>query len=118
MRHERADQNGNVPPKLYDLAIENHAIAKDLQAWKDSYKDGPLDTGAKVIEFVEETHVRLKHHSDLIKELEKSNAEQHAEIIKSLEEKGYSIEEIQKSMALVCKRKEGDGDADCSRNPS
>lgn len=103
-RHERKNHDGEVPPKLYDLAIENHAIAHELKQWKDGYKGGPLDDGEKVQEFVGETRGRLQGHSDQIRELKQANEQQHKELFDKLQSQGMTIEEIEKKMSQVCKR--------------
>ena len=53
-------------PKLYDLAVTNHAQISvvmekvdELVEWKNSYANGPMDTGAKVMQFVEDNNQRL-----------------------------------------------------------
>jgi hypothetical protein len=53
-RHQRADENGKAPLKLYDLAIENHQKidrteqkVDGLVEWKESYCDSPLNTGQR-----------------------------------------------------------------------
>jgi hypothetical protein len=60
-RHRRTDQNGKTPPKLYDLAIQNHQKIErtekkvdGLVEWKESYCDSPLNTGKGVDEFLEQ----------------------------------------------------------------
>lgn len=66
-RHVKTDDES--APKLYDLAWENRARVNtigshvvELIGWKDQYKDGPLDTGDKVKQFVRET----REHFDRI----------------------------------------------------
>jgi hypothetical protein len=41
-------------PRLYDLALENRERAKELIDWKRGYDGGPLDSGVKVEEMMEE----------------------------------------------------------------
>jgi hypothetical protein len=33
-RHLKSDSKGNVPPKLYDLVIDNHLKITELYKWK------------------------------------------------------------------------------------
>ena len=53
-RHARLSE-GVVPPKLYDLALENSAATKELLAWKQSYDtidpSGCWSTGQKAAEW-------------------------------------------------------------------
>jgi hypothetical protein len=60
-RHRRTDTVGKTPPKLYDLAIENHLKlgsvenqVNELVEWRHSYDESPLNTGAGVKRFLEE----------------------------------------------------------------
>ena len=59
-RHQRKRDDGSAPPKLYDLAIENHQKIErterkvdSLVEWRESYRDSPLNTGAGVDEFMQ-----------------------------------------------------------------
>jgi hypothetical protein len=72
-RHQRADETGKAPPKLYDLAIENHQKidrteqkVDSLVEWKESYCDSPLNTGQGVDEF-------LKQFAELQLKVEQGN---------------------------------------------
>ena len=64
-------QNGT--PRVYDMLLDvfNHVgdireKVGELHVWQKSYQGGPLDTGAKVIEFVNETEERFtKIHGKL-----------------------------------------------------
>lgn len=65
--NHKHDKAGPGAAKLYDLMWENHQKADELIQWKRSYDGGPLDHGAKVVEFVETTTDRLKAiETDLI----------------------------------------------------
>lgn len=46
-------------PRLYDLALENHAKVDELVEWKRGYDGGPLDSGDKVDEFTTDVLCRL-----------------------------------------------------------
>jgi len=66
-RHEKAGPNA---PKLYDAIISLHEHgermdkkADELLEWKRTYDGGPLDTGHKVIEFVDSVKA-LKENVD------------------------------------------------------
>ncbi len=50
-RHLRKDYKGNVPPKLYDLAIDNHMKITELAEWKDGYANSPLANPDDIIGF-------------------------------------------------------------------
>ena len=41
-------------PRLYDLALRNDERTDELIEWKRSYEGGPLDTGEKVENFMQE----------------------------------------------------------------
>jgi hypothetical protein len=85
-RHKRKTSNGETPPKLYDLAIENHqkivenhqridGLSEDLGElveWKRSYDGGPMDNGVKVIEFHSETHERLGNLEETVTKIDKT----------------------------------------------
>lgn len=58
--NHRHDKVGPGAPKLYDLMWENHQKADELIQWKRSYDGGPLDHGAKAVEFVVTTTERLE----------------------------------------------------------
>lgn len=64
MHHARQGNkavNGVRPgePRMYDLAFDTHKRVLGLEAWKDGYAGGPLDTGGKVTDFVHDfTHVK------------------------------------------------------------
>jgi hypothetical protein len=50
-RHNKVDGNGNVPPKLYDLVIENHVNITDLQEWKNGYNGSAMSDASSVNSF-------------------------------------------------------------------
>ncbi len=58
-RHLKANDKGELPPKLYDAVLHLHERtdnidekADEILLWKRSYDGGPLDAGSKVVEFV------------------------------------------------------------------
>ena len=64
------DENGNMPPKLYDAVLHLHRRsdqidqkADELLEWKRTYDGGDLDSGEKVARFVESV-TALKEHVD------------------------------------------------------
>ena len=64
-KHEKA---GPGALKLYDLVWHNFQTAQELIEWKRGYDDGPLSTGSKVFEFVQETGERLEKIENHIQE--------------------------------------------------
>lgn len=61
-----ADKRGPDAMKLYDMVMDAHRRGKatadqvsELVDWKRSYENGPMDTGVKVIEYVEGTSKKL-----------------------------------------------------------
>ena len=51
--NHRHEKRGDDAPKLYDLIWETHEKSDKLLEWRNGYKGGPLDSGPKVIEFVQ-----------------------------------------------------------------
>jgi hypothetical protein len=80
-RHQRADENGKAPLKLYDLAIENHQKIErteqkldGLVEWKESYCDSPLNTGKGVDEFLKQfAELQLKVEQSTCKMKDENN---------------------------------------------
>lgn len=58
--NHRHEKRGDGALKLYDLVWENHQKADELIDWKRSYEGGPMDNGAKVVEFVETITERIE----------------------------------------------------------
>jgi hypothetical protein len=65
-RHARTDENGNTPPKLYDLAINNSLKLDDhtkrleeLQIWKRGYKGSAFPDADAVNGFVDSIEKRI-----------------------------------------------------------
>lgn len=55
-RHRHTDANGDSPPRLFDIALDNREALQSLKEWQESYQSeggGPLDSGEKVVEFLE-----------------------------------------------------------------
>ena len=63
VNHRHEDQ-----PRLFDLALKNHDIAKELQSWKRSYSDSPWKDGEGVQKW-------LSEHEEKMKDLEGRNDE-------------------------------------------
>jgi len=56
-RHDKEPINGEAPPKLYDLVIDNHLKITELTEWKDGFKlkdSGDVDDLFNRIETIEE----------------------------------------------------------------
>lgn len=58
-RHRHAGEDGSLPPRLFDLVIENHDIAKeirpkvdDLHEWKKGYDGSGLSNAERVNELI------------------------------------------------------------------
>jgi len=64
-------------PRLYDQVLtlgerlgEIRASLRSVEAWKNDYMGGPLDTGPKVVEFVRTMHTNLNDVHDRLKRIE------------------------------------------------
>ena len=58
-------------PRLFDLAIQNHDISKELQEWKRGYENSPWKDGAGVENWLG------KHEIEMQKLKEKTNQQKH-----------------------------------------
>ena len=47
-------------PRIYDLVLDLHAQGDELVAWKRTYDGGPLDSGPKVVAFVNRVDTELR----------------------------------------------------------
>ena len=63
-RHQRVDENGIMPPKLFDIALDNHDRLKDVEvtvndigAWKNGYANSKLPNTEAVNKLVERVEV-------------------------------------------------------------
>ena len=50
-------------PKIYDLVLDTYKTTLEIQGWKEGYNGGPLDTGDKVVAFVDKVDVM---HGDIV----------------------------------------------------
>ena len=66
MRHLKADENGNVPKRLYDLVIENHGRIEDLSDWKDGFDGSKLGNAHEVNRLCERLDLIEKKQDTLI----------------------------------------------------
>lgn len=56
-RHDKEPINGEAPPKLYDLVIDNHLKITEITEWKNGFKlkdSGDVDDLFNRIETIEE----------------------------------------------------------------
>lgn len=62
--------NGRGPgePVIYDMVFDTYKKVTHMEGWKDSYEGGPLDSGPKVVQFVDKVDVM---HGELV-DLKKS----------------------------------------------
>ena len=50
-RHLKKDKDGNVPPKLYDLAISNNLKIEEIVEWKNGFNDSPFGNTEEINKF-------------------------------------------------------------------
>ena len=50
-RHLRKDEDGKMPPKLYDLAISNNLKIEEIVEWKNGYDESPFGNTEEINKF-------------------------------------------------------------------
>jgi hypothetical protein len=62
------NNRGPEAPKIYDLVFKTYEELIHMRGWKKGYEGGPLDSGAKVVHFVN----RVDNMDNRIKEIQGS----------------------------------------------
>jgi hypothetical protein len=62
----------NQTPRLYDVVLKTDKQVDELVNWKRTYDGGPLDSGQKVIDFMDtflELRSHVREHDDKIEDI-------------------------------------------------
>lgn len=70
--NDAVNHRHTTEPKLYDLALKNHAMARELIEWKRGYAEGPLDSGSKAQNFVNATNAHIERLDKKIDQIKTS----------------------------------------------
>ncbi len=68
VNHRHAKTGDPNTPKLFDLVWENHQKADELIQWKRSYDGGPLDTGVKAHQWVNDISQQIEDLQEQIEQ--------------------------------------------------
>lgn len=58
-RHQRTDANGDTPPKLYDVVLENRERIKELSEWREGYKGSAFGDSGDINDYLTRTDKRF-----------------------------------------------------------